>query len=686
MDVNDSAKKILKLVGGTENIEDVSFCFTRLRFILKDENIADTEAIECIEGVISVVKSQGQYQVVCGAKVNAIYNALTEAMNNQGEYDLSQKESAVDEKVSHKSTVVHQRKESYGARILLLITQIFTPLIPAIAAAGLLKGILTAMKLFFGQRGIAIGETDTFIILTAASQIIFYFFPVFLAKTTASALKCNEIISMLLGGLLVYPAVDKLIQDTAVNTSIFGIPVPKGAWTIGDSTKVFSYTESVIPIILAVIVMSYLERFLKKWIPEVLQLILVPGLELLIMIPLTLCLLGPVGIYIGNVIQFLYTGLQNFSTLFAGALIGGLWGVFVIFGAHRALIPIGLNDVALTGKQNILAYAGAANFAQGGAALGVMLRTKDAGMKQIAASGALAAGIVGVTEPAIYGCNLRLKKPMICAIIAGTIGGAVMGAGNVYGEGFANNGVLTVFTYAAFGMKSFLFYLAGIAIAFLGSAILTYLVGFDDVSTKSGNQMKDKSMHTTKDSSELSSEPILMTESETYSISKSDQKYEIMIDTPLSGTSVSLENIQDEAFASGDLGPGVGIIPDQNEVVAPSDGTVITIFPTGHAIGFETKDGVEILIHIGINTVSLEGKYFEKCVNEGDEVSKGDILVKFDRESIIKSGYDIMTPVIITNADQFKNIELMKGNMLYHHTLFQLRTRDKLEPNQEDIK
>lgn len=470
MNYSKIAEDIINNVGGKENIKSLTHCFTRLRFILKEEKKANKAVIEQLEGVISVVQSSGEYQIVCGAKVNNIYDALIQLLDNQ----------LIRENISDEKSKERKSAKEIGNQILQTITQIFTPLVPAIAAAGLIKGFLTAAKLIMSRQGVDISTSDTYTILFAVSQVIFYFFPIFLAMTCAKALRCNQVIAMVIAGTLVYPGIDTMIQDVGTKTTIFGLPVVKGAWQIGDSVKVFSYTESVIPIILAICVMALLEKWLKKIIPQVIQLILVPGLELLIMIPLTLSLLGPIGIYIGNGIQVGYDTVIGISPILGGALIGGLWGVFVIFGAHRALLPIGLNDVALNGHQNILAFAGSANFAQGGAALGVMLRTKNKELKQIAASGTIAATVVGVTEPAIYGSNLRYKKPMVCAIIAGAIGGAIMGFGGVYGDAFANNGVLTIFTYAAFGMKKFIFYLIGIVVAYFGAAALTYIVGFDE--------------------------------------------------------------------------------------------------------------------------------------------------------------------------------------------------------------
>lgn len=489
MNYKESAASIIKYVGGNENIKSVTHCMTRLRFHLISEEEADKAALQSTEGVIAVVQANGEYQVVCGQKVTQIYEAMIPLL----EESTPKTEEVVNEETNETNETKNTNESapkngSILNRLLQTIAQIFTPLVPAIAASGLIKGALTAAKLIMNRRGVDISTSDTYVILYAASQVIFYYFPIFLAMTAAKALQCNRVIAMVIGGTLVYPQMDALIQNVSEKTFIFGIPVVKGGWQIGDTEKVFSYTESVIPILLAILVMAYLEKFLKRWIPEVLQLVIVPGLELLIMLPLTLCLLGPVGIYVGNGIQVAYSALMGVSPILGGFLIGGLWGVFVIFGAHRALVPIGINDVALTGKQNLLAFAGAANFAQGGAALGVMLKAKTEEMKQVSASAVVAAAVVGITEPAIYGCNLRLKKPMVCAIISGAVGGAIMGVGNVFGDAFANNGILTIFTYAAFGMRAFLFYLTGIAVSFFGAAILTYIVGFDETGTVQNNE------------------------------------------------------------------------------------------------------------------------------------------------------------------------------------------------------
>ena len=618
MDINKAASDILKHVGGKENVKDLSHCLTRLRFVLKDKNKADKAVVERLEGVIQVVISGGQFQVVLGSKVTKVYDAMLPLLDLENRPD--------EDGPAGKGSVVNNA--------LQVISKMFTPLIPAIAASGLIKGLLTAARMLASRQGIDIASNDTYILLFAASQVIFYFMPVFLGYTAAKALKCNEIIAMTIGGFLCYPQVDAIIQDVAAVTRIFGLPVVKGAWTIGESTRVFSYTESVIPVLLAVIVLMYLERLLKKYVPQVLQIILVPGISLIVMVPLTLSLLGPVGIWVGNVIQAVYYGLMQFNAVLGGAVVGGLWGVFVIFGAHRALLPVGLNDVAVSGKQNLLAFAGAANFSQGGAALGVMLKTKNKELKGVAASATISAALVGITEPAIYGCNLRLKKPMICAIICGTIGGGIMGLGGVYGDAFANNGVLTIFTYAAFGMTQFIFYLAGIAVAFFGAAALTYLVGFEDLpgpGETAGGKNGGKN-------------------------GESMAAGEIALTSPIAGRAIAITKIRDDVFASEALGKGIAVIPGRGEVLAPADGTVTLIYPTLHAVGLTLDNGVELLIHVGMNTVELEGQYFEKHVEEGAHVTKGTRIISFDIDKIKAAGYDTVVPVIVGNTNDYTEV------------------------------
>lgn len=625
MDYGKIAGDILANVGGKENVKSVTHCFTRLRFVLKDDSKAKKDVVEHLEGVISVVVAGGQFQVVCGAKVTKIYDAVLPLV---GELD---------------GAGAGEGNKGGFNFVLQKISEIFTPIVPAIAAAGLIKGLLAACSKLPAFE--AFTATSTYLLMNTASNVIFYFMPIFLAYTAAKALKCNQVIAMVLGGFLCHPKVDELILDVANPSTIFGLPVIKKAFTIGESSKVFSYTESVIPIILAVIVLVYLERFLKKYIPEILQIILVPGISLIVMIPVMLVAVGPVGIYVGYVIQWLYQTLYSFSPLLGGVIVGGLWGVCVIFGAHRALLPIGLNDVAISGTNTLLCFAGSANFAQAGAALGVALKTKSAETKQVAGAATISAFLVGITEPAIYGCNLRLKRPMVCAVIAGAAGGAIMGIGKAVNTGFANNGILTIMSYYGEGTSfaQFMAYLIGIAVAFFGAAILTYIVGFEEVvpgvAAGAAPEIEKKpAVKVTKDNAD------------------------IKLASPVEGKAVSLQETADEVFSSEALGKGIAILPAKGEVVAPADGTLTVLYPTLHALGFALDNGVELLVHVGINTVELNGECFKKHVEQGARVKKGDLLVSFDVDGIKKKGYDPTVMVIVSNTDQYAGVDGAPGD------------------------
>lgn len=622
MDYNKIAQDILDNVGGKANVKQVTHCFTRLRFILKDESLAKKDVVEHLEGVISVVVSGGQFQVVCGAKVTKIYDATVAILGD------AVAGGSVDEQVP-------DQKQPLGNLILQKITEIFTPLVPAIAAAGLIKGLLAAFAKVPGFDT----TNSTYIIMNTASNVIFYFMPIFLAYTASKALKCSTVVAMMLGGFICHPTIDALVQDVATKSTIFGLPVIKMAFTVGKSSKVFAYTESVIPILLGVIVLYFLEKFLKKVVPEILQLILVPGLSLIIMVPVMLTVVGPVGIYVGYIIQFLYNALYGFSPVLGGIIVGGLWGVCVIFGAHRALLPIGLNDVALTGTNTLMCFAGSANFSQAGAALGVMLKTKSQDLKQVAASASLSAWLVGITEPAIYGCNLRLKKPMVCAVIAGALGGGIMGIGHAVNTGFANNGILTIMSYYGEGtsLGQFVAYLLGIAVAFFGAAILTYIVGFEDVDAVPAG------------AAALESDLAMPT-------APAHTGETVEIASPVEGKAYPLNEVQDEVFASEALGKGIAVLPTKGEVVAPADCTVSVLYPTLHAMGLKLEDGTELLIHIGMDTVAMNGDGFTKHVNEGDKIKKGTPIVSFDIDKIKAAGYDTTVSVIISNTADFAEV------------------------------
>ncbi|MGL9998926.1 beta-glucoside-specific PTS transporter subunit IIABC [Enterococcus sp. DIV1444a] len=625
MDYQAIAKEILKDVGGKDNIVDVTHCYTRLRFVLKDTKQANKEALLQTEGVISVVESGGQYQVVLGNKVAHVYNALEPLLAQQLTTKTSTKE-----------------KNSLGNRILNTVAAIFTPVVPAIAASGMLKGILAiAVMVANNFYQVDLKPLNTYIILSAASDALFYFMPVILGYSAAKVFKTNEYIAMVIGATLCYPTIVSLMTEKSAVT-LFGLHVTKA-----------NYVSTVIPIILAIFMLAYVQRFLEKVIPEVLKIIMVPTLSLLLMIPATLLLFGPIGIYLGDGVNWLYYYIMNFSPILLGGFIGGIWCVLVIFGAHRGLVPIGINDVARTGRQNLLAFAGAANFSQAGAAFGVFVRTKNKGLKAVAASATVTA-LFGITEPAIYGANLRLKKPMIYAVASGAAGGALMGWGGSYGTAFANQGLLTIPVYAEAGTKAFICYLLGCGIAFFGAFLLTIFLGFNDLPLDESRQ-----------------EPVLKTETGTV---KEKQR----IQAPVQGQLVSLDQINDEVFASQQMGKTLAIDPKDEQIVSPGNGQVTALYPTHHAIGLKLDNGAEILLHIGINTVELKGRGFETFVKAGERVRLGQKLLSFDKQIIQAAGYDPTVLVIVTNTAEMTIIETTKQTEITPQTnLFFMQVKEQ---------
>lgn len=618
MDNHDVAQRILEEVGGKENISSLTHCFTRLRFVLKDKSKANKEVISNLEGVIQVVEASGQFQIVLGNKVEKIYDEL---MPMVGELEETNNDDG--------------EKVGIGTKILNTVAAIFTPTVPAIAASGMLKGILAVAALIgLNMYGVDIKTYNTYIILNAASDALFYFMPIILARSAAKVFKTNDYIAMILGATLCYPAiVDLMTGENPV--TLFGIGITQA-----------NYVSSVVPIIIAVFVLAYVEGFVKKIMPEVLKVIMVPTLSLLVMVPATLMIFGPIGIYFGNVVNWAYYYIMGLSPILLGAFIGGIWCVLVIFGAHRAIIPIGINDVAKTGRQNLLAFAGAANFSQAGAALGVFLKTKNKNLKTVAASATVTA-LFGITEPAIYGANLRLKKPMIYAVISGALGGALMGWGGSYGNAFANQGVLTIPVYAEAGTKAFVCYLLGCLIAFGGACIMTVVLGFKDLPEENAKKVQETLTDAVK---EAINDDLVFEDSD------------LVVDSPVEGRTISLADVPDEVFASGAMGKGIAVYPSKGEIVAPMDAKVSVLYPTMHAIGLTLDNGVEMLIHIGIDTVNLDGKFFEKHANVGEHLTKGQRIVSFDMQGIEAAGYDLTTSVIITNSNNYVAIGSTKDN------------------------
>ena len=591
MDYKVLAENILNDVGGKDNIDTAWHCATRLRFKLKNEKLADTQKIENLDGVVTVVKSAGQYQVVIGNAVAKVFDPLAEMA------DLENTDSQNDDKKI-------ETKDNLLNRFISFISSVFTPFLGAMAGAGILKGLLA----LFVALGWLTTKSGAYQIWYAAGDGFFYFLPILLAFTAAKKLKVNQFVAVALATTLVYPT---LVAITASSQTInfFNIPVIPT-----------TYTSSVIPILLAVWVMSAIEPLLDKIFPESIRNIFTPLFLLIIMAPLTLIVVGPLGASIGAILSSGVSAIYNFAPALAGALLGAFWEVFVIFGVHWTFVPVMMNNISRLGYDPLLPILSVAVISQAGAALGVFLKSKDTKMKSLAGS-SVATALLGITEPTIYGVTLKLKRPFILASIAGAIGGAIAGGGQAHAISFTLPSLLALPTYLGSG---FISVIIGLVVAFVLGTVLTYLFGFSKV----GND------HTT--------------------IVAPVQKDGVQqLITPVTGTIIPLKNVKDEVFASEAMGQGVAIVPNDNTIKSPVAGTISAVYPTGHAIGIISQYGAEVLIHIGIDTVELNGQFFKTLVQQNQKVSVGESLVEFDREAISEAGFDTTVMLIITNTPNY---------------------------------
>lgn len=475
----------------------------------------------------------------------------------------------------------------------------------------MLKGLLALILSFQWIND----KSGTYLILSAASDSVFYFLPVFLAITSSRKFKTNTFVSVAIAGALVYPAVIAAVSNPE-RLAFLGIPI-----------ILINYSSSVIPIILAVWVQSYVERWFNSFIHQSVKNIIVPMLSLLVVIPLTFLAFGPVGNLISQGLANGFTWVYNLSPLIAGAVAGAFWQVFVIFGVHWGFVPIMLSNIQTLGYDTMLPMLTAAVLSQAGATLGVFLKSRNTQMKALAGSSTLAA-IFGITEPTIYGITLKLKKPFIYACISGAIGGAIIASGGAHAQSFALPGLLALPTY--FG-PGFLWVVIGLLVAFVLAVVLVMILGFEDPK---------------EETAKTEAAPV----KKEVAIEK-----EILV-SPLQGKVLPLEQSSDVAFASGAMGKGILIDPTEGVLTSPVNGTITTVFPTGHAIGITSNDGAEILIHVGVNTVKLKGQFFDKRVKEGDMVKQGQLLLEFDIEQIKAAGYTTATPIIVTNSAQYLDV------------------------------
>ncbi|UPG65182.1 beta-glucoside-specific PTS transporter subunit IIABC [Metabacillus endolithicus] len=615
------AKDILSNVGGKENVSSVVHCITRLRFKLKDESKANTEVLKNMDDVVTVMKSGGQYQVVIGNHVPDVYKAVVAEGGFQGQSPVEEKEEGP--------------KGSMLSRFIDIVSSIFTPVLGVLAASGMIKGF----NALFVALGWLTNTSGTYQILNATGDALFYFLPIFLGYTAIKKFGGTPFIGMAIGSALVYPTLSGLTAGEPLYTVFAGtiFESPIFITFLGIPVILMSYSSSVIPIILATYFAAKVEKWLKSVIPDVIKLFVVPLLTLLIVVPVTFLLIGPVATWASNLLGQGTLFLYNLSPVIAGIILGGLWQVIVIFGLHWGLVPIAINNVATMGFDTILALVFAASFAQIGAVLAIMVKTKNQKLKTLSIP-AFISGIFGVTEAAIYGVTLPLKKPFIISCIGGGIGGAIIGLTNVKGYIIGGLGVFGIPSYISpegLGMDLWGALIA-IVVGFVAAFILTLMFGGigKEQSTETETAKTEAAVTITKNS-----------------VKKNTQQ--VQIHSPLSGEVIDLSDVKDEAFASGALGNGIAIEPSEGKLLAPASGIVTALFPTNHAVGITTESGVDILIHIGMDTVQLEGRYFTAHVSQGDRVEKGQLLIEFEMDKIKEAGKPLTTPVVVTNHKEF---------------------------------
>lgn len=602
------AKEILENVGGKENINSLTHCVTRLRFRLKDESKANDEALKNNPGVVTVMKSAGQYQVVIGNHVPLVYADVCELAG------ISNGTQQVEE----------EAPQGLFNKLIDIISGCFQPILGPLCAAGIIKGLNALLVFILGS---SFNNSGTYMILNAIGDSIFNFLPIILGYTAAKKFNVNVIVGMIIGAILCYPTIQ---TDTlsAAGKAIRTLPFIGSYYTkfIGIPFVSGNYTSTVVPVICIVALAAQIQKIAKKFVPEMLQNFFVPFFVLIISLPIGLLVIGPVVSLLTTVLSNMFAGLYAFSPIVTAFVIGALWQCLVIFGLHWALVPMAMVNIGNLGYDTILPGMLGTTFAATGVLAAMYLKLKDENKKALAIPGVISA-FCGVTEPAIYGFLLPEKTPFVFSCIGGAVGGAIMGTVAVKQYVIGGLGIFSVVNFISPKGNA-----TGMIISLIAGAV-SLVVGF--VLTMIFYKTNDQQVEN-KEVTKLEEETIL---------------------APIKGEVKPIEESSDAAFASGALGKGVVILPEEGKVYAPVTGTVTVLFPSLHAIGITSDAGIELLIHIGINTVQLNGEGFTAHIKQGDQIKQGQLLVEFDMNKIKEAGYSLETPVLVTNYADLKEVK-----------------------------
>ncbi|MDY8094877.1 beta-glucoside-specific PTS transporter subunit IIABC [Paenibacillus polymyxa] len=594
------AQDIVEKIGGSENVSTLTHCMTRLRFALNQNKKADQDAIKSLDGVIDAIESGGQFQVVIGTHVEEVYEEVVKYIKHAED---------IDDKLSNEKNV------SVFGKLIDFISGTFSPIVPAIAGAGMIKALLALLILF----NVVSKASQTYYVINFMSDAIFYFLPFLLAYSAANKLKCSPVLALVLAGILLHPNLD-LLRTAGNDVSVFNIPL-----------TLVTYSSSVVPILLTVWAQSYIEPFFKRVIPNAVKIIFVPMFTILVVGFISLTALGPLGSFFGTYLAMGFNFLGSHGAWVVIFIIATFWPILVMFGLHHSIVPLSLAQITTLGYENILGPgAMISNISQGVAALIVSWRTKDTVSKQISTTSGIT-GLMGITEAALYGVNLPKKYPLVAAMIGSAAGGLYAGVMEVSRYATGSSGLPAIPLYIGENIWNFYNILIALLITTVITAVLTYLL-----TLKYEKETSEQNKVTTNDK--------IITLKNT------------VITSPIKGEMIPLKDVQDAAFSTEAMGKGVAIEPSEGKVVAPFDGKIVSLFPKKHAIGLLSDDGVEILIHIGLNTVKLNGKYFEAHVEEGQRITKGQTLITFDLEKIREEGYVTQTPVIVTNTYSYADV------------------------------
>lgn len=602
MDYSVTAKEIIRSMGGEKNIKWVTHCMTRLRFVLRDEAGIDQEQIKGIKGVMGLMIKGGQYQVIIGNDVAKCYKEILKLGN------FAEKEADEEEKGGIFNSLMEY------------ISGSMSPLIPALVGGGMVKVIVMLLEM----AGILTADMQTHIFLSFFGDAPFYFMPIMLAYTAAGKFKVNQMLAVTIAGIMIHPEFISLV-GTGEPMALFGLPVTAA-----------SYASSVIPVLIMVWVMKYIECILDRVIPAVIKSFAKPMLFIILCGMLALIVVGPIGTYVGQGLSAVVVLIKQHAGWLALALMGALMPLIVMTGMHWTFAPIFLIASIETPDSLILPAMLASNLAQASACLAVAFKSKDKDLKQVAGASCVSAFFAGVTEPALYGVTLKLKKPLYACMIAGGIAGLYAGITKLESYTFAVPALVSIPQFAAAGRESNVINACiTAAISMILTFILTWLFGFKDKPVDSAAEAVAKKLPDSV---------------------KSGLNDTSRIYSPLKGQMIPLSEVADEAFSGGMMGKGVAIIPAEGTVVAPIAGRIEALFPTKHALGIVGENGIQVMIHVGMDTVKLAGRYFEALAEVGDEVKIGQELIRFDMEQIKAEGYSLVTPVIITNTHQYVDV------------------------------